>query len=52
MRRSPSRNDYEETASPALVRLIFMAMGIAMLMGLLAGIIWTVYHLVWLPWFA
>lgn len=52
MRHNPSRNDYEETASPELVRLILLAMGIAMLIGLLAGIVWTVYHLVWLRWFA
>ena len=51
MSNRPSRNDYEETASPELVRLIFLAMGIAMLIGLLAGIVWTAYHLVWLRWF-
>ena len=47
----PSRNDYEEMASPALVRLILLAMGIAMAMGLLIGIVWTLYHVAWLRWF-
>jgi hypothetical protein len=43
----PTRDDAEETASPELVRAIFLAMGIAMLLGLLAGLAWTAYHLVW-----
>lgn len=44
----PTQDDAEETASPELVRIIFLAMGIAMLLGLLAGVAWTAYHLVWL----
>ena len=47
----PTRDDAESTASPELVRLIFVAMGIAMVLGLLAGLAWTAYHLVWLRWF-
>ena len=43
--RSPTRDDYEETASPASTRLLFLAMGIAMLIGLFCGVLWTVYHL-------
>jgi hypothetical protein len=44
----PTRDDAEETASPELVRVIFLAMGIAMLLGLFAGLVWTAYHLIWL----
>ena len=42
----PTRDDHEEVASPELTRLIFLAMGIAVLLGLLSGVIWTVYNLV------
>jgi hypothetical protein len=45
-RQSPSRDDREVTASPELTRLIFLAMGIAVLIGLVCGVIWVVYHLV------
>jgi hypothetical protein len=48
----PTRDDSEETASPELTRLIFVAMGVAMVLGLLAGLVWTGYHLIWLRWFA
>jgi hypothetical protein len=50
-RRSPSRDDHETTASPELTRLIFLAMGIAALIGLICGVIWVGYHLV-RNWFA
>ena len=50
-RRSPSRDDHEMTASPELTRLIFLAMGIAVLIGLICGAIWVGYHLV-RNWFA
>ncbi len=42
----PTRTDREETASPESTRLLFFAMGIAMLLGLMSGVVWTVYHLV------
>jgi hypothetical protein len=45
-RPSPSRDDHEVTASPELTRLIFLAMGIAVLIGLVCGVIWVGYHLV------
>jgi hypothetical protein len=41
----PTRDEHEETASPELTKLIFLAMGIAMLIGLLCGVVWTAYHL-------
>jgi hypothetical protein len=44
--RQPTRDDREETASPELTKLIFLAMGIAMLIGLVCGVVWTIYHLV------
>lgn len=44
-RRSPSRDDREETASPELTRLLFLAMGIAVLIGLICGLVWIGYHL-------
>ena len=50
-RRSPGRDDDEVTASPELTRLIFLAMGIAALIGLVCGVIWVGYHLV-RNWFA
>ncbi len=50
MAKGPTRTDEENTASPRLVRLILLAMGIAMLMGLAAGTVWTLYHLVWRRW--
>ena len=49
--RSPSRNDDEMTASPELTKLLFLAMGIAALIGLVCGLIWVGYHLV-RNWFA
>ena len=39
------------TASPELTRLLFLAMGIAVLIGLICGVIWVGYHLV-RNWFA
>jgi hypothetical protein len=30
-----------------MVRILFVAIGIAMLLGLLAGLVWTAYHLLW-----
>ena len=40
-----TRDDHDEIASPELTKLIFLAMGIAMLIGLLSGVVWTAYHL-------
>lgn len=45
-RHSPTRDDREETASPQFTRLLFIAMGVAMLIGLISGVVWTIYHLV------
>jgi hypothetical protein len=45
-RRSPGRDDHDTTASPELTRLIFVAMGIALLIGLICGVIWVAYHLI------
>ena len=45
-RGSPSRDDHEVTAAPELTKLIFLAMGIAVLIGLGCGVIWVAYHLV------
>ena len=42
----PTRDDHEEIASPELTKLIFLAMGIAILIGLICGVVWTAYHLV------
>ena len=39
------------TASQELTRLLFLAMGIAVLIGLICGVIWVGYHLV-RNWFA
>ena len=50
-RLSPRRDDREVTASPELTRLIFVAMGIAALIGLVCGAIWVGYQLV-RHWFA
>lgn len=41
----PTHDDREDTASPASTRLLFLAMGIAMLLGLVCGVLWTIYHL-------
>ena len=48
----PTRYDDEATASPEFTRLILLAMGIAMVLGLLAGLAWTAYHLIVVRWFA
>ena len=45
-RQSPSRDDHEMTASPELTKLLFVAMGIAVLIGLICGLIWVGYHLI------
>ena len=50
-RTSPQRDDHEVTAFPELTRLIFLAMGIAVLIGLICGVIWVGYHL-FRNWFA
>jgi hypothetical protein len=42
----PTREDHEEAASPEFTRLLFLAMGIAALIGLICGVVWTAYHLV------
>jgi hypothetical protein len=41
----PTRDDHEEIASPELTRLIFLAMGVAVVIGLICGVVWTAYHL-------
>jgi hypothetical protein len=41
----PTRDDHEEVASPELTKLIFLAMGIAVLIGLICGVVWVAYHL-------
>ena len=41
----PTRDDHEDEASPSSTRLLFLAIGIAMLIGLICGVVWTVYHL-------
>lgn len=41
----PTHDEYEEVQSAALTRLLFLAIGIAMLLGLTCGVVWTVYHL-------
>jgi hypothetical protein len=40
-----AHTDREETASPELTRLLFIAIGVAMLIGLACGVVWTAYHL-------
>jgi hypothetical protein len=42
----PTRDDHEETASPEFTRLLFLAMGIAMVIGLACGVLWMGYHLI------
>lgn len=44
--KRPSSSEHENVASPELGKLIFVAAGIAMLMGLACGVGWTAYHLV------
>lgn len=41
----PTRTDHEETASPELTRLLVIAILVAMAVGLVCGVVWTVYHL-------
>ena len=41
----PTHDDYEDAQSPESTRLLFLAIGIAMLLGLTCGVVWTVYHL-------
>jgi hypothetical protein len=41
----PTRTDREETASPELTRVLFIAILVAMLIGLACGVVWTAYHL-------
>jgi hypothetical protein len=40
-----TRTDHEEAASPELTRLLFISIGVAMLIGLVCGVVWTAYHL-------
>ena len=48
---NPARRDNnDQVASPALLRAFGLVIGIAMLMGLAAGTVWTLYHLVWRRW--
>jgi hypothetical protein len=42
----PTRTDHEETASPALTRVLCIAILVAMLIGLVCGVVWTGYHVV------
>ena len=55
MARLPSnragREHDEQIASPELLRLAMLVIGIAMLIGFSAGIVWTLYHVAWLRWF-
>ena len=41
----PTRTDHEETASPELMRLLVIAILVAMAIGLTCGVVWTAYHL-------
>ncbi len=41
----PTRTDYEETLSPESTRILFIAILVAMLIGLACGVVWTAYHL-------
>ena len=41
----PTHDDYEDVQSPQATRLLFVAIGIAMLLGLICGVVWTAYHL-------
>jgi hypothetical protein len=46
-RRFPHQPRREQhVASPEFTRLLFLAMGVAMLIGLVCGVIWVAYHLV------
>jgi hypothetical protein len=45
-RTSPRRDDHESTASPELTRVIFLAMGIAAVIGLICGFVWLGYQFV------
>ena len=36
----------QHVASPELTRLLFLAIGIAVLIGLICGVIWVGYHLI------
>ena len=41
----PHQVEREETASPEFARLLFIAMGVAMLVGFTCGVLWMAYHL-------
>jgi len=46
-RRFPRQPRGEQhVASPEFTRLLFLAMGIAVLIGLICGVIWVGYHLI------
>ena len=40
----PDQVERDETASPEFARLIFIAMGVAMLLGFTCGVLWMAYH--------
>lgn len=48
----PTHDDYEDVQSPEATRLLFLAIGIALLLGLTCGVLWTVYHLLGLHFLA
>jgi hypothetical protein len=41
----PDQAEREETASPEFTRVLFIAISVAMLIGLICGVVWTAYHL-------
>ena len=47
-----TRTDREETASPEFTRLLFIAIGLAMLIGLICGLLWMGYHQLGMRWFS
>ena len=41
----PLQIEHEEETSPELTRLLFIAIVVAMGIGLVCGLVWTAYHL-------
>ncbi|MGV3518737.1 hypothetical protein [Luteitalea sp.] len=41
----PDQVERDETSSPEFGRLLFIAIGVAMLLGLTCGVLWMAYHL-------
>ena len=41
----PAHTDRDETASPELMRLLFTAIVVAMLIGFACGVVWMAYQL-------